>query len=409
MTYLDFSNYGYEIIRELGHNRAGGRITYLAKEINTQEQVVVKQFQFARPGASWREYDSYEKEITILKRINHPQIPRYRDAFATPTGFCMIQEYKNAYSLADVSDYQPEEVKQIALGILDILCFLQNQIPPIIHRDLKPENILIDESLQVSLVDFGFARLGSAELAVSSVVKGTLGFMPPEQIFNRQLSPASDLYSLGMTLIALLTKTHSTEISKLIDNEGKVKFKDQVTHLHPDFIYWLEKMVEPQSKNRFPNAQVALNSLISLTVLAPAPSFLSSFSLRRKYIFVVFLASSLLGTAAYLGRINLLKNSKLINLSTANQSAVKKVKLSDKSIKFTLEIPSSKFRESTTEVSCQLYDSFQRLAALGNRKLAVKGQNLTTDCDYRFLDNDPRGNWRIKFFVDNQLLAEKIL
>jgi serine/threonine protein kinase len=233
--------------------------TQVAKEINTQEQVVVKQFQSARPGASWREYDSYEKEITILKRINHPQIPRYRDAFATPTGFCMIQEYKNAYSLADVSDYQPEEVKQIALGILDILCFLQNQIPPIIHRDLKPENILIDESLQVSLVDFGFARLGSAELAVSSVVKGTLGFMPPEQIFNRQLSPASDLYSLGMTLIALLTKTHSTEISKLIDNEGKVKFKDQVTHLHPDFIYWLEKMVEPQSKNRFPNAQVALN------------------------------------------------------------------------------------------------------------------------------------------------------
>ena len=50
-------------------------------------------------------------------------------------------------------------------------------------------------------MDFGFARIGDGEVGVSSVVKGTLGFMPPEQIFNRQLTEASDLYGLGMTLI----------------------------------------------------------------------------------------------------------------------------------------------------------------------------------------------------------------
>jgi hypothetical protein len=70
--------------------------------------------------------------------------------------------------------------------------------------------------------------------------------------------------------------------------------------------------------------------------------------------------------------------------------------------------PSSKFKKSFLEVSCQLYDSLQRLAAVGNRDLAVQGENLSTDCNYELLDNDPIGNWRIKFFVDNQLLAEKI-
>jgi len=46
-AFPDFSNYGYQITRELGHNRAGGRVTYLATEINTKRSVAVKQFQFA--------------------------------------------------------------------------------------------------------------------------------------------------------------------------------------------------------------------------------------------------------------------------------------------------------------------------------------------------------------------------
>ena len=64
MTYPDFSNYGYQITQELGHNKAGGRVTYLATEINPNQTVVIKQFQFARVGANWREYDSYQKEIS---------------------------------------------------------------------------------------------------------------------------------------------------------------------------------------------------------------------------------------------------------------------------------------------------------------------------------------------------------
>jgi serine/threonine protein kinase len=183
--FPDFTNYGYQIKRELGQNRAGGRVTYLATEINTQRSVVVKQFQFARTGASWSEYDAFEREIQVLRRLDHPSIPQYLDSFQTPAGFCMVQEYKDAPSLASSRRWNPQEIKQIAISVLEILKYLQSQMTPVIHRDLKPENILVDKRMNVFLVDFGFARTGGGEVAASSVVKGTLGFMPPEQMFNR--------------------------------------------------------------------------------------------------------------------------------------------------------------------------------------------------------------------------------
>ena len=89
--FHDFSNYGYQITRELGNNRAGGRVTYLATEINTKRSVVVKQFQFAQTGANWAEYQAYEKEIQILRALDNPNIPRYLDSFQTSSGFCMVQ------------------------------------------------------------------------------------------------------------------------------------------------------------------------------------------------------------------------------------------------------------------------------------------------------------------------------
>lgn len=272
-NYPNFSNYGYQIIKELGHNRAGGRVTYLATEINTQKTVVVKQFQFATTGAHWSEYQAYEREVQVLKTLDHPNIPHYLDSFQTPSGFCMVQEYKNAISLANLATsqkWQTQQIKQIAISVLEILKYLQNRIPPVIHRDLKPENILVDDQMNISLVDFGFARIGGGEVAVSSVVKGTLGFMPPEQMFNRELTTASDLYSLGATLICLFTNTPATEIGSLMDDMGKINFQQKVKHLSQDFIAWLEKMVQPNYKDRYSSAELALDALIPLEVLAPS-------------------------------------------------------------------------------------------------------------------------------------------
>ncbi|MEH1871123.1 serine/threonine protein kinase [Nostoc sp.] len=266
----DFSKKGYQVISELGRNREGGRITYLGNVFNSQQQVVIKEFCFANADADLSGVKAYQREIEILQQLNHSRIPRYVDSFEMPGAFYLVQEYKNAPSLGLTSSFNPEEIKLIALSILEILVYLQKQIPPIIHRDIKPENILVDEQLNAYLVDFGLARIQGAKVALSSFVAGTLGFMPPEEQFGHSLTEASDLYSLGATLICLLTNTRSVEIGKLIDDNYRFNFQELVPQISPCFRSWLMKMVERNRKRRYPNAAVALKALGRIEVVGSA-------------------------------------------------------------------------------------------------------------------------------------------
>jgi serine/threonine protein kinase len=275
-AFPDFLAHHYQIEQELGHNRAGGRVTYLATDTRCDRPVVIKQFQFAKSRSSWSDYDAYEREIKLLKELDHPGIPSYLDAFQTDDGFCMVQDYKRAESLAVSRSFNPDEIRAIAIAALDVLVYLQNRIPPVIHRDIKPENILVGSDGAVYLVDFGFARVGEGEVGVSSVVKGTLGFMPPEQLFNRQLTEASDLYGLGMTLICLLTNTKSDRIGDLVDISYRVSFKHLLPKLNIHWVNWLEKMVEPRLKDRYPNAIAALDAVPNSPVRPPEAQFSES-------------------------------------------------------------------------------------------------------------------------------------
>ncbi len=83
MNYPDFSSHGYQVEQELGNNLTGGRITYLGKDINTRQTVVIKQFQFALPGASWSGYNAMQREIEALQGLDHPGIPKYLNSFET--------------------------------------------------------------------------------------------------------------------------------------------------------------------------------------------------------------------------------------------------------------------------------------------------------------------------------------
>ncbi|MBW4518488.1 MAG: serine/threonine protein kinase [Scytolyngbya sp. HA4215-MV1] len=271
--FPDFTHQGYRVEQALGHNLAGGRITYLASTVETQQKVVIKQFQFAKTGVSWADYDAHDREVQLLKDLNHSGIPRYLNSFQTGDGFCLVQEYKPATSLATASSLNPAQIKTIAIATLEILVYLQNRIPPIIHRDIKPANILLDANSNVYLVDFGFAHVGEGEVGISSVVKGTLGFMPPEQLFNRQLTEGSDLYGLGMTLICLLTGTKADQVGNLVDITYRVSFKHLVPKLNMQWVGWLEKMVEPRLKDRFPNAVAALTAIPVSPLRPPEAQF----------------------------------------------------------------------------------------------------------------------------------------
>ncbi|NET88492.1 MAG: tetratricopeptide repeat protein [Kamptonema sp. SIO1D9] len=267
-NYPNFGNPRYQIIRELGRNREGGRITYLATGETEKQMVALKQFRFAQEDSNWEGYKTYQRELQLLQELDCPGIPRYVDAFETPEGFSLVQEYIPAPSLAERHSFKPDEIKHIAVSTLEILVDLQNRLPPVIHRDIKPENILLDERLNVYLVDFGLARIGSQNVAASSIAAGTPGFIAPEQLFNRPLSLATDLYSLGATLFCLLAGTHSADIGKLIDENYRFDFQLLDPRLNKSFVKWLKKMLEPVVHKRYPNAASALAALKPLEVMS---------------------------------------------------------------------------------------------------------------------------------------------
>ncbi|WP_026099004.1 hypothetical protein [Kamptonema formosum] len=65
----------YQKNRELGNNRAGGRVSHLATDTQTGQPVVIKQFQFAQSGADWSGFKAYEREIKAISSLNPPAFP----------------------------------------------------------------------------------------------------------------------------------------------------------------------------------------------------------------------------------------------------------------------------------------------------------------------------------------------
>ena len=282
--HLDLTSYGYQIKAELGRNREGGRITWKAIEIKTQKTVVIKQFCFAQANSSWSGYKAYSQEIAVLQKLSHPNIPQYLNSIETDNGFCLVQEYIDATSWHDFRQLTITEVKQIAAKMLDILIYLQQQTPPILHRDLSTANILLDESLNVYLIDFGFSSLGSKEVAASSVFRGTPGFIAPEQIIKP--TTASDIYSLGVSLVCLLAHKDITEVREFAsaDDPYQLNLKKLLPDIDRQFLSWLEKMTNAKVSQRFSDAQAAKNALLKLELPIVRSQDISTLAPSSTYI-----------------------------------------------------------------------------------------------------------------------------
>ena len=282
--HLDLTSYGYQIKAELGRNREGGRITWKAIEIKTQKTVVIKQFCFAQANSSWSGYKAYSQEIAVLQKLSHPNIPQYLNSIETDNGFCLVQEYIDATCWHNFRQLTITEVKQIAAKMLDILIYLQQQTPPILHRDLSTANILLDESLNVYLIDFGFSSLGSKEVAASSVFRGTPGFIAPEQIIKP--TTASDIYSLGVSLVCLLAHKDITEVREFAsaDDPYQLNLKKLLPDIDRQFLSWLEKMTNAKVSQRFSDAQAAQNALLKLELPIVRSQDISTLAPSSTYI-----------------------------------------------------------------------------------------------------------------------------
>jgi serine/threonine protein kinase len=276
----DFTASGYEVIRELGVNRGAGRIAYLAREIDSEKLVVIKQFQFAQ-GLGWDGHKEIDREVKILQQLKHPNIPRYLASFETPQSSCIVQEYIDGKPLSEIISnqqlYTPEQVKEIIIKLLEVLVYLQKTFTdPVLHRDIKPANILIDSSCEPYLIDFGGAKV-SEGAGGSTVSVGTLGFMPPEQRFQ-QFNKTTDIYSLGMSIVCWLTRTEPTEMYNIINmgTNQVMGLRELLSAYSLRFVDWLEKVIQPDPKDRYPDAEAAFNAFKPLYVKRVPEAIVSS-------------------------------------------------------------------------------------------------------------------------------------
>ena len=255
----------YHVQQQLG--KKAGRRTLLACDLQTQQLVVVKLLSFS-DDFEWNDLKLFEREAETLKALFHPAIPRYLDYFELDSpngkGFALVQSYIEAKSL-DVQlkagrSLSEAEVKQLAKAILQILIYLHNRQPAVIHRDIKPSNILLTNRSgnsvgEVYLVDFGSVQTLAVPSSTMTIV-GTYGYMPPEQ-FSGRATPSSDLYSLGTTLIYLVTGQHPADLPQ---TDLKIEF-EQAANISPGFSRWLQKITQPMASKRFASAQEALQAL----------------------------------------------------------------------------------------------------------------------------------------------------
>jgi serine/threonine protein kinase len=276
----------YQIQSQLG--KKAGRRTLLAIDTVTEIQVVIKLLIFDR-DFDWQDLKLFEREAETLKSLEHPAIPRYLDYFEFELsgyrGFALVQTYIDARSLDIATSagrrWNEPDLKQLAEALLKILDYLHSQNPPVIHRDLKPSNILIANRSShyvgdIYLVDFGSVQnLGHRDGGTMTIV-GTYGYMPPEQ-FGGKAFPASDLYSLGATLIYLVTGSHPADLTQ---DDGKIHFSSD--YIDFGFTHWLKQLTEPTLINRCRNVAAARASLNTANLVAPTNRY-NSISSNKKY------------------------------------------------------------------------------------------------------------------------------
>ncbi|KAF3976030.1 hypothetical protein CMV_000741 [Castanea mollissima] len=178
-------------------------------------------------------------EIEFLSRLHHQNL-------VSLIGYCdeegeqmLVYEFMSNGTLRDHLSAKCKEPLsfamrlRIALGSAKGILYLHTEAnPPIFHRDIKASNILLDSKYMAKVADFGLSRLapvpdieGIVPAHVSTVVKGTPGYLDPEYILTRKLTDKSDVYSLGVVFLELLTGKQPISHGKNIVREVNVECK----------------------------------------------------------------------------------------------------------------------------------------------------------------------------------------
>ena len=244
----------YHVVRLLGRGSQGSM--WLAKN-NSGVHVAIKAMRFDEL-TEWKSSEMFIREIETLKSMHVDGTPQYIDAIdasnAEEPYYFLVQTLIPGVTLEDMLhdgyQFSPEDITAIALAILPILAQLREFVPPIVHRDIKPSNLMYTAEGYVYLIDFGASMLHEKALG-GTTVAGTAGYMAPEQCIGNS-GPESDIYSLGATLVHLLTRVPPWQLT--LTSDMKLLFKSYVPlNTSPLLVQLLEAMLDPLPAKRLSN------------------------------------------------------------------------------------------------------------------------------------------------------------
>jgi eukaryotic-like serine/threonine-protein kinase len=198
---------GYEKIARLG--RGGMGVVDLARDGDGNRVAMKRITLHGSASEILQARQRLLREASVLRRLHHPNVVRLLDVVEEDDEIVLVMPYLPGGNLSErVSQHGPapaEEVDRLGQRLLGALA--EAHAAGVIHRDVKPANVLFDERGEPCLADFGLAHTWDQTrgLTVTGMVVGTPGFMSPEQTRDEPLTPASDMFSLGATLLFAAT------------------------------------------------------------------------------------------------------------------------------------------------------------------------------------------------------------
>jgi len=270
----------YQIIKDLGQGGFGD--TYLAKDLDLpgQPQCVVKHLKPKDPNPAILLIAKglFDKEAQTLYKLGklHDQIPSLSAHFEENGEFYLVQDFIEGHDLTKelILGKKSSESHTIKLlhEILEVLAIVHQQ--NVIHRDLKPANLMRRQDGKIILIDFGAVKeistmVVNAQGQTSFTVGiGTSGYMPSEQAKGKP-KLCSDIYAVGMIGIQALTGQPPHTLPE-DPQTGEVIWRNQA-QVSNNLANVLDKMVRDHFSQRYPNAEQALQAILSLLSPLPPP------------------------------------------------------------------------------------------------------------------------------------------
>jgi len=225
----------YELLKLIG--RGGMSKVWLAMDTHINKQWAVKEID--KTSNEYRKTVDETRtlrEIEIMKKLDHPSLPRIVDIIDRKDALCIVMDYIEGESLHQILKTRgvpsQETVVSWMLDICDTLSYLHSFDPPIIYRDMKPANVMLTRDQRIKVIDFGIAK-DYKEGYEDTQPLGTRGYASPEH-FSKHTDVRSDVYTVGTTMYQLLTGK---------DPSQPPYYMKPLREIDPDLSSGLEKII----------------------------------------------------------------------------------------------------------------------------------------------------------------------